>query len=147
VTEKCDSLTILEGGGLWHPEAPAVAALRRDIDRKPHRLKDVLMAHGTRREFLGGVPKSAEKAVKAFISSRTNAESALKTKPKGFDVDHKDIDLLRLKNFTIGRSLTNEEVLGPGCIERISELLTCMLPFVTYLNNVVMPDDPDESDS
>lgn len=67
---------------MWHPEASALAALRRDIDRHPQRLKNVLMDEGIRREFLGGVPKKLEKVVHAFISLPTNAESSLKTRPK-----------------------------------------------------------------
>jgi len=38
-----------------------------------------------RKEFLGGVPSKEDKVIKAFISSRSNAESALKTKPKVSD--------------------------------------------------------------
>jgi len=42
----------------------------------------VLTADSMRKEFLAGVPNKAEKAVQVFIASRSNAESALKTKPK-----------------------------------------------------------------
>lgn len=73
---------VVTGGGLWHPEAPALAALRNDIDRQPQRLKSVLMNDQMRREFLNGVPNKEDKVVKAFTESPTNAESALKTKPK-----------------------------------------------------------------
>lgn len=70
------------GGGLWHPEARALAALRQDIDQNPRRLKDVLMADGIRKELLNDAPRKLEKVVQAFVSSATNAETALKTKPK-----------------------------------------------------------------
>lgn len=35
-----------------------------------------------RKEFLGGVAKNEDKAVKVFIAAPSNADSALKTKPK-----------------------------------------------------------------
>ena len=35
-----------------------------------------------RREFLGNSPKKADKVVKAFVGLRSNAERALRTKPK-----------------------------------------------------------------
>lgn len=54
--------------------------MRRDIDRHPRRIKDVLLEDGVRKEFLGGVHKNDAKAVKAFVSN--NAANALKTKPK-----------------------------------------------------------------
>lgn len=50
---------------------------------------------------------------------------------QGFDATHPDIDLLRLRNFTIGRALADEEVLGEQGAERIVELLSCMKPFVS----------------
>lgn len=70
----------IPGGGLWHPEASPTAAMRRDIDRRPQRIKGVLMGDGVRKEFLAGAPKSDEKVVKAFFKS--NSENALRTKPK-----------------------------------------------------------------
>lgn len=70
------------GGGLWHPEARPIGALRRDIDRHPERIKGVLMDDGLRKEYLGSVEKAPAKVVKAFVMSPTNSESALKTKPK-----------------------------------------------------------------
>ena len=47
--------------------------------------------------------------------------------------DHPDIALLRLRNFTIGRKLKDEEVLGPGGLTRIVDLLGTLTPFVSSL--------------
>ncbi|KAI9838975.1 MAG: hypothetical protein M1819_004183 [Sarea resinae] len=68
------------GGGLWMPEAQALASLRRDVDRKSHKIKSVLTNAGLRKEFFGGIPKNEKNAVRAFIGQ--NTENALKTKPK-----------------------------------------------------------------
>jgi uncharacterized protein (TIGR02453 family) len=68
------------GGGLWMPEAAQLALLRADIDRKSHKLKNVLMNPGVRKHLLGGISSDEKKAVKAFAAS--NQENALKTKPK-----------------------------------------------------------------
>ena len=62
------------------PEARPLSLLRRDIDRRPQRLKQILCESGLRKEFLGGVANDEKKAVKKFVDG--NAESALKTKPK-----------------------------------------------------------------
>ncbi len=62
------------------PEAQPLALLRRDVDRKPHNIKRVLVDANLRREFFGGIPKDEKKAVKAFVNQ--NTENALKTKPK-----------------------------------------------------------------
>ncbi|KAM0700455.1 hypothetical protein Q7P35_012176 [Cladosporium inversicolor] len=79
---------------------------------------------------------------------RLPAHGAIPLPASGYDADHPDIELLRLRNFTIGRSLTEDELLGPGGLERVSELLGSLKPFITYLNSVVMPDEaePDSDD-
>ncbi|ERF74732.1 hypothetical protein EPUS_04901 [Endocarpon pusillum Z07020] len=131
------------GCGLWMPEAAPLALVRRDIDRSANKLKRILMEPGIRKEVLGGVSKDETKAVKAFVSQ--NQENALKTKPKGYEADNPNIELLRLKNFTIGRKLQDDEVVGPGGLDRIASLVGTMTPFVTYLNSVIMPDEEDEA--
>ncbi|KAF1991584.1 hypothetical protein K402DRAFT_128506 [Aulographum hederae CBS 113979] len=111
------------------PEAQPLAALRRDVDRKPHKLKQVLMDANVRKEFLGGVAADEKKVVRAFVG--LNKESALKTKPKGYDADHRDIDLLRLKSFTMLRKLEESEVTSPRGLDRIAELVGHLVPFVS----------------
>ena len=54
--------------------------MRRDIDRKPHKIKRVLTDARIRKAFFGGVTENEKKAVQAFVGQ--NAENALKTKPK-----------------------------------------------------------------
>lgn len=68
------------GGGLWMPESRALALLRRDIDRKPQKIKRVLTDAGLRKEFFSGVVDDEKKAVRAFVSQ--SSENALKRKPK-----------------------------------------------------------------
>lgn len=48
-----------------------------------------------------------------------------------FPGDHPDIELLRLRNYTIGKKLADDEVLGPQGLERIAGLLGCLAPFVS----------------
>jgi len=50
---------------------------------------------------------------------------------QGYDAEHRDIDLLRLKNFTIGRKLTDQEVVGNKGLGRVAELISVMVPFVS----------------
>lgn len=46
-------------------------------------------------------------------------------------MDHKEIDLLRLKSFTLGKKLSDEEVVGSKGMNRISELISYIEPFVS----------------
>ena len=54
--------------------------MRRDIDRKPHKIKRVLTDARIRKAFFGGVAENEKMVVQAFVGQ--NAENALKTKPK-----------------------------------------------------------------
>jgi hypothetical protein len=62
------------------PEAQPLALLRRDIDRKPEKIREVLTEPAMRKLVLGGVANDAKKAIDAFASQ--NQDNALKTKPK-----------------------------------------------------------------
>lgn len=62
------------------PEAAALSALRRNIDRRPQQIKAALSSAGIRKEFLGGVSKDEEKIIKRFVSE--HADTSLKTRPK-----------------------------------------------------------------
>ena len=130
------------GGGLWMPEAQSLAKLRRDIDRRPHRIKQVLLNPSIRRNFLNGVGADDKKAVKAFTTH--NADTALKTKPRDYDANHRDVDLLRLRNFTIGCKLDDEDIVGSEVLDTLAGLVQSLVPFITYLNSVVMPDQEEE---
>ncbi|CAF9912451.1 MAG: hypothetical protein HETSPECPRED_000942 [Heterodermia speciosa] len=133
------------GAGLWHPDAAPLALLRRDIDRKSHKLKQVLLDDQIRKEFLGGAKAKEGDCVSKFAA--LNKENALKTKPKGYDAENPNITLLKLRNFTIGRKLKDDEIVGQGGLKRIADLIGVLVPFVTYLNSIIMPDNPDGSDS
>jgi len=61
-------------------------------------------------------------------------------------VENPNIELLRLRNYTIGRKLKDDEVLGSGGLKRIADLIGVLTPFVSYLNSVVMPDEDPSSD-
>lgn len=62
------------------PSASQVALLRDNIDRRPHRIKEVLTNDSIRRHIFNGIPNNEKKAVDAF--AKLNQRDALKTRPK-----------------------------------------------------------------
>ncbi|KAI7118154.1 hypothetical protein KC352_g33624, partial [Hortaea werneckii] len=64
----------------------------------------------------------------------------------GYDADHVDIDLLRLRNYTMGKSMSEEELTGGDGLENVANLFMHLKPFITYINSVVMPDPGDSSE-
>ncbi|RYP89506.1 hypothetical protein DL770_004376 [Monosporascus sp. CRB-9-2] len=134
------------GGGLWHPDNGALARLRASIDERPHRLRRVLLDPAFRRTFLPGAKAGDERsAIAAFAA--VNQENALKTRPKGFHPEHRDLELLKLRNFTIGRKIDDSVLTSEDAQDKIMAIITPMVPFITFLNSVVMPDPNLDSDS
>ncbi|KAI1256358.1 hypothetical protein MGN70_001482 [Eutypa lata] len=134
------------GGGLWHPDNDALAKLRASIDERPHRLRRVLTGAAFRRTFL---PKSKEGDEKSILAAfaQANQENALKTKPKGFNPDHRDIELLKLRNYTVGTKIDDSVLTSENAQDQIMDIIASMVEFVTFLNSVVMPDPNLDSDS
>ncbi|KAI0142899.1 hypothetical protein GGR57DRAFT_374267 [Xylariaceae sp. FL1272] len=134
------------GGGLWCPEKESLNKLRASIDERPHRIRRVLTDPEFVRTFLpGAVGAKEEKILKAFADR--NKENALKIKPNGFHPDHRDIQLLKLRNYTIGHKIKDNELLADDAQEKIIGIFRALVPFVNFLNSVVMPDVDDDSDS
>ncbi|KAM0331633.1 hypothetical protein ACHAQA_003312 [Verticillium albo-atrum] len=134
------------GGGLWCPPADQVRALRESIDRRPARWRGVLNGAAFKRTFLAGKGKGKgdEEAVDAFCKG--NQENALKTKPKGWEADHRDIALLKLRSYTVGAKIEDGLFAKEDAQERLTEMISALEPFVTFLNRIVMPDPGDTSD-
>ena len=70
----------LPGGGLYSPNKDQIAAMRRDIDRNPRRIRDVLSNKVVNKEFLQNVPRAGKDPISAFIQK--NQRGALSTTPK-----------------------------------------------------------------
>jgi len=67
--------------------------------------------------------------------------------PQNYPKDHKDIALLRLKSFTVSKTLADEDVVSPEFLDKVVNVFKHMEPLITYLNRVVKPDDGDDDDS
>ncbi|KAJ2954984.1 hypothetical protein NQ176_g11443 [Zarea fungicola] len=65
----------------------------------------------------------------------------------GYDATHQDIELLKLKNYTVGVPLDETILTKDDAQEKIGEYIRAMEKFITFINSVVMPDPGDESDS
>ncbi|OTA95606.1 hypothetical protein M434DRAFT_196467 [Hypoxylon sp. CO27-5] len=131
------------GGGLWHPDNEALARLRASIDERPHRIRRVLMNPRFRKTFLPNAKANEKSVLSAFAAA--NKENALKTKPKL--LHHKDIELLKLRNYTIGKKLDDKDLLAEDAQDRVMSVISAMVEFVTFLNSVVRPDPNLDSDS
>ncbi|KJR83275.1 uncharacterized protein SPSK_04306 [Sporothrix schenckii 1099-18] len=148
----CEPGSCFAGGGLWHPDNDSLRLLRASIDERPRWWRRVLVENDTlRKTWLRGgagvsTGKANEKAIKRAFA-KSNANGALKTKPMGYSADHRDIELLKLRNFTMHKKIPDSMFTDPDGQDQLIELLSALTPFVTLLNRIVRPDPGEDSDS
>jgi uncharacterized protein (TIGR02453 family) len=105
-------------GGVYMPEPEQITRFREAIARRPGPFKAII-----------GDP--------AFIQyfGKLQGEK-LKTTPKGFDPNHPEIELLRLKSVTAIHSMTDAVVLTDDLPGHIVNTFSAMKPFLDYLNEL-----------
>ena len=109
-------------GGFWGPNAADLKRIRSEFDHDAESFKKILNS-------------------KSFTSTfGTLQGEQLKTAPKGFDVNHEAIDLLRYKQFLIMKRFTDEEVLSPLFLEQALDTCKNMRPFFDYMSEVLTTD-------
>ena len=110
----------LLGGGFWQPEKDDLYRLRKEIEQDAFEFREIL----ENKDF-----------VKYFGGKFGGDE--LKSAPRGFDKEHKDIDLLRKKGFIAIRSFTDNEVLSPNFLEELDKSFKALRPFFNLFSDVL----------
>jgi len=78
---------------------------------------------------------------KTFITSFEHLKGEqLKTSPKGFEAEHKDIDLLRYKQFLLVHHFSDKEVLSADFLANCNEIFKNMRPFLDYMTEILTTD-------
>ena len=103
------------GGGMWHPERPRLEAWRALIGSDP------AMVHGAIDD-------------PAFVAAFGAVEGEqLVRVPTGWPSDHPEADLLRLKDVTFGRGLTEDEALSPKLPVILADAFAAARPVMELL--------------
>lgn len=106
------------GGGLWRPASAQLAAIRATLDNpgaasELHDILDELEADGI---LLGDGDPVA-------------------TAPRGWSVDHPEIDLLRRRSLTVSQEMSDTPWLHtPDAVDFVARRWRAMMPFVTWLD-------------
>lgn len=103
------------GGGMWHPEPARLAAFRRAVDEQPGQTMAALEERGFRARF---EPVHGD---------------ALKRMPQGYAADHPRADLLKLKDVTFGRELSEKDVLSPSLPAILADDFAAAVPVMRFL--------------
>ena len=109
-------------GGFWGPNAVDLKRIRSEFAHDSSPMQKILNS-------------------KSFVSTfGTLQGEQLKTAPKGFDINHEAIDLLRYKQFLIIKRFTDDEVLSTLFLGQALETCKNMRPFFDYMSEVLTTD-------
>lgn len=115
------------GGGFYKPEASDLSHIRNHIAADDESLRKILKSAAVRNTF-----------------GELRGEQ-LKTAPKGFDRDHRAIDLLRFKSLYFMREFSDAEVLSPDFPREFDKTMKKLRPFFDYMSEVLTTDLNGES--
>jgi len=103
------------GGGMWHPDPAQLAAWRRAVDGD-----------------LATVMAALESPDFASTFGRVSGDS-LKRVPTGFSADHPGAELLKLKDITFSRRLSDDDVLSPELPDVLASTFAAAIPVLRLL--------------
>jgi uncharacterized protein (TIGR02453 family) len=104
------------GGGMYQPDTDVLAKVRQEIDYNASELKKIV----------------SEKDFKKYYGPIQGDK--LKKAPKGYEPEHPNIELLKLKDFIVIHKLSDEEIIDEHFKAHAISMFKVMEPFVRYLN-------------
>jgi len=113
--------TSFVGAGIWMPPRRALDKIRDAIAGDPKGFGRIVENPTARRRFGEGL----------------DDEAMLKRMPRGFSEDHPAARWLRYQSFTIGRQLSDRDVLSPRLADALEKDFRLMLPLVRWLNGAL----------
>src|SRR5689334_2784285 len=111
---------IYVGGGVWHPDPSWLKGFRDRVANRADEFRAIV---------------EAPAFVEAFGSVSDDGES-LKRVPAGYSPDHPAADLLRKKNVTFGRRLSDAEALSPTLARTIANAFDVATPLLRWLATI-----------
>lgn len=111
---------IFVGGGVWRPAQPWLAAFRRRVAANAGELRSII---------------EQPAFIEAFGTISDEGES-LRRVPSGYPPDHPAADLLRKKNITFGRRLSDDDAMSSRLPELLADAFAGATPLMRYLAEI-----------
>ncbi|WP_111708593.1 DUF2461 domain-containing protein [Lutibacter citreus] len=106
-------------GGFWEPNKEDLLRIRKEFEMDSTEIREIINN-------------------KSFIKYFGKLEGdSLKTAPRGFDKEHPDIDLIRMKQFIVTRVFSDKEVLSPNFLEELDGTYKAMRPYFDYMSEIL----------
>jgi len=109
-------------GGFWEPNKEDLARIRKEFETDASEIRTIVNTSDFKKHF-----------------GKLKGE-AVKSAPRGFDKNHPNIDLIRLKQFIVTREFTDEEVLAPNFLDEVVTSFVTMRPYLDYMSDVLTTD-------
>lgn len=111
------------GCGFFQPNPADLLRVRKEFEMDDSEIRRILN-HPEFKKAFGGFDTSYQ----------------VKTAPKGFDKDHKAIDLIKNKNFFVAHHFSDKEVFSSGFFENAVHHFELVQPFFKYMSDVLTTD-------
>ena len=108
--------------GFWEPHKDDLLRIRKELELDASEFKRVIGA----------------KKFKNIWGDLVGDE--VKTAPKGFNKEHKDIDVIRKKQFIFTKKFTDKEVISPDFLKDIDNAFKTIRPYFDYMSEVLTTD-------
>lgn len=105
--------------GFWAPNKEDLFRIRKELELDAS-------------EFRGVINDKTFKGVWGELKGEE-----LKRAPKGFDVAHRDIDLIRKKQYIFTKEFTDKEVLSSNFLDTVNQSFATIRPFFDLMSDVL----------
>ncbi|MCF6182745.1 DUF2461 domain-containing protein [Lutibacter sp.] len=109
-------------GGFWSPNKEDLLRIRKEFEMDTTEIRAII---------------NDKKFVQNFGEIQGNS---LKTAPRGFDKNHPNVDLIRMKQYIVTRYFTDDEVLSPNFLDEVNKTFKVMRPYFNYMSEILTTD-------
>jgi uncharacterized protein (TIGR02453 family) len=108
--------------GFWEPHKDDLFRIRKEFEQDDEEIRKII----------------GNKKFAAIWGSFVGDE--VKTAPKGFNKEHKAIDLIRKKQFIFTKKFTDKEVLSADFLNQVDLAFKAIKPYFNYMSEVLTTD-------
>lgn len=108
--------------GFWEPHKDDLLRIRKELELDADEFRDIM----------------ANKKFHSVWGDLVGNE--VKTAPKGFNKEHKNIDLIKKKQFIFTKKFTDKEVLSSDFLTQVDTAFKTIRPYFNYMSDVLTTD-------
>ena len=109
--------------GFWEPAKEDLLRIRKEFEMDDSEIRDIL----------------ADKKFNA-VWGNSFVGDEVKTAPRGFDKEHKAIDLIKKKQYIFTKKFTDKAILDANFLDEVNASFKAIRPFFDYLSDVLTTD-------